>query len=207
MHTSIPEARSRRAKSAHKTHFKTSDNKAIYITKHPAGNLSTRASFSRVLDFRCLSLAPISSPRSAKAIASKTASPKMQVVGLNHFNITAAPRLIEQVKQFYIDIVGLKMGARAHLDHEGYWLYAGAFPILHLSARPKMGMRGQQDPCPGYFNHISLGCRGLKSTLAKLTETHTPYRLIELIDIKQTQLFVTDPAGIGVELTFFNERV
>ena len=48
---------------------------------------------------------------------------------------------------------------------------------------------------------------GLKSAIAKMNETQTPYRLIQLADIHQTQLFITDPVGIGVELTFFNESM
>lgn len=127
----------------------------------------------------------------------------LQVLGLNHFNITASPALIEQVKRFYIDVIGLTIGPRAHLDHQGYWLYAGEVPILHLSAcRSVSPVTIIQK---GYFNHISLSCVGLTQAISKMLATATPYRIIELSDIHQTQLFLTDPAGIGVELTFFNE--
>ena len=127
----------------------------------------------------------------------------MAVTGLNHFNITASPDLIEQVKQFYRDILGFEVGPRAHLDHSGYWLYAGNSPILHLSACPEMDNGSAR--CKGFFNHISLNCVGLRATTDRLIATKTPYRTIELSDIAQTQVFITDPAGIGVELTFFNE--
>lgn len=141
----------------------------------------------------CLS-EPLCQPRDAR---------QMCVSGLNHFNISASQELIERVKQFYTDVVGLALGPRAHLDHEGYWLYAGCTPIVHLSVRADAVSSAQK----GYFNHISLGCVGLKSAIAKMLATQTPYQLIQLPDIHQTQLFVTDPAGIGVELTFFNESL
>ena len=143
------------------------------------------------------------------------------VTGLNHFNITASPALIEQVKAFYIDIIGLTIGPRAQLDHDGYWLYAGNAPILHLSARqpiknanPKgsnldstieTNLEQCRITCHGFFNHISLSCTGLQNTLDQLIKTQTPYRVAKLKDLHQTQVFLTDPAGIGVELTFFNE--
>lgn len=127
----------------------------------------------------------------------------MAVTGLNHFNITASPALIEKVKMFYMDVVGLTVGPRAHLDHSGYWLYAGNQPILHLSARPNIGNSTAE--YKSLFNHISLSCVGLKATVSKLSATKTPYQIVELLDVGQTQVFITDPAGIGVELTFFNE--
>ena len=145
--------------------------------------------------------------------ASANESATMAVTGLNHFNITASPDLIEQVKTFYRDILGFKVGPRAHLEHSGYWLYAGEAPILHLSACPEMDAKMGAEmikstvKCRGFFNHISLNCVGLQATTARLSATNTPYKTIELSDIAQTQVFITDPAGIGVELTFFNEAV
>lgn len=130
---------------------------------------------------------------------------KMTVRGLNHFNITASRALIEQVKQFYTEVVGLELGPRAHLNHDGYWLYAGAMPIVHLSVANDM--HPVLRDAKGYFNHISLSCVGLKSAIARMEATQTPYRLVRLLDVCQTQLFITDPAGTGVELTFFEESV
>lgn len=132
---------------------------------------------------------------------SSTAAEGGAVTGLNHFNITASTALIEQVKQFYRDVLGLAVGPRAHLDHSGYWLYAGDSPILHLSACPDL--EDSTVTCRGFFNHISLSCTGLQATIARLVATETPYRVSQLLDLGQTQLFITDPAGIGVELTFF----
>ena len=132
-------------------------------------------------------------------------APKRAVTGLNHFNITASPTLIEQVKRFYHDILGLTIGPRARLNHGGYWLYAGDLPILHLSACPDL--EGSVVTCQGFFNHISLSCTGLQATVSHLVATKTPYRIVQLSDLGQTQLFITDPAGIGVELTFFDESL
>lgn len=176
------------AKSIANPYQNSSDKTTIYPSKHPAGERALSVAVSRVL-------AP------TKVIESPPQ--EMRVSGLNHFNITASPPLIERVKQFYLEIIGLTVGPRAHLDHKGYWLYAGEVPILHLSAR-----RNIERVTPaqkGYFNHISLSCVGLRAAIAKMTATQTPYQLIQLADIHQTQLFLKDPAGIGVELTFFDE--
>jgi hypothetical protein len=143
----------------------------------------------------------------------------MEVSGLNHFNITASPALVEQLKSFYVNVIGLTVGPRALLDHDGFWLYAGELSIVHLSAR-------QQSTCQqsigrntaetttakevplveGCFNHISLSCVGLAAALEKMVAMEIPYTISEVLDFGQTQLFIQDPAGIGVELTFSNEK-
>jgi hypothetical protein len=161
----------------------------------------------------------------------------MRVLGLNHFNITASPAFIEQIKNFYVDVIGLTVGPRARLDHNGFWLYAGKSPILHLSARQqslcqqslcqqslcqqsaakkiaetelaqtelteKAFVERETPPMEGCFNHISLSCIGLAATIEKMIAMEIPYKISIIPDFGQTQIFIKDPAGIGVELTFF----
>jgi catechol 2,3-dioxygenase-like lactoylglutathione lyase family enzyme len=152
---------------------------------------------------------------------SHAAPQAMKVSGLNHFNITASPALIEQLKHFYVEVVGLTVGPRAALDHDGFWLYAGDLSILHLSARQPhfnkttdktTDKTTEKEESPlavplaaCCFDHISLSCEGLVATLRKLSEMRIPYKMIEIKEFGQTQLFIKDPAGIGVELTFSNE--
>lgn len=177
-----------------KPHLSLRHQTALHPSEYPASERSLGDASKRRLTSISHSVShsvPLQPPR------------KMQVSGLNHFNITASPLLIERVKRFYIDTIGLVVGPRAHLDHEGYWLYAGEIPLLHLSACQTMETTATVSK--GYFNHISMSCVGLKAAIAKMNVTRTPYRLIQLSDIHQTQIFLTDPAGIGVELTFFNE--
>lgn len=174
-----------------KPHLSLRPKPSLYLSDHPAGERSLG-------DVDNWMLTP-----TLQAIEPQLPSRDMRVSGLNHFNITASPPLIERVKRFYIETIGLAVGPRAHLEHEGYWLYAGEIPILHLSACQTKGIKATVGK--GYFNHISMSCVGLKAAIAKMNVTRTPYRLIQLPDIHQTQIFLTDPAGIGVELTFFSE--
>ncbi len=153
--------------------------------------------------------------RSTSQTASQTTSQTTEVLGLNHFNITASPALVEQLKSFYVEVIGLTVGPRAQLDHGGFWLYAGESAILHLSARQQsccqqstydIATSTETPRREGCFNHISLSCTGLASTVKRLIALKIPYRIAEVPDFGQTQIFIHDPAGIGVELTFLNER-
>ena len=46
----------------------------------------------------------------------------MSITSLNHINIRTD--LMEETKDFYVDIVGLSVGFRPDFDDHGYWLYA-----------------------------------------------------------------------------------
>lgn len=176
-------AKSAPTKSIHKISF----SKALYPYQHPTGDLASSATFARVLS-PPVDLSPVG------------------VLGLNHFNITASPALVEQLKRFYVDIIGLTVGPRTQLDHEGYWLYAGDLSVLHLSARQRPTCQPAEQT-GGCFNHISLSCVGLADTVKRMIATKTPYKISIIPDLSQIQIFLKDPAGLGVELTFFNESL
>ena len=56
----------------------------------------------------------------------------MGVLAFNHFNIRALKPLLEEVRTFYVDVIGLAEGFRPAVPVPGYWLYLEALPILHL---------------------------------------------------------------------------
>ena len=54
----------------------------------------------------------------------------MPAQSLNHYTIRV--RDLETTKNFYADVVGLKVGDRPPLAFPGYWLYCGDVPTVHL---------------------------------------------------------------------------
>src|SRR5580698_3593363 len=54
----------------------------------------------------------------------------MPAQSLNHYTIRV--RDLESTKNFYTDVVGLKVGDRPPLAFPGYWLYCGDVPTVHL---------------------------------------------------------------------------
>lgn len=129
----------------------------------------------------------------------------MSIVGLSHFNITAPRELLERVRDFYVEVLGLSAGERPAFVREGFWLYAGAEPLVHLTACDADDPRAGGVNGPGFFDHVAFSCRGLPGVLERLRHSGTAYELAEVSSLGQVQVFLRDPAGVGVELNFVGE--
>ena len=129
----------------------------------------------------------------------------MPVIAFNHFNIRTPRSLMEQVRAFYCDVIGLEEGYRPNVSAHGHWLYLGDLPVLHLME--------WQDPPPndlvprGYLDHVAFSCEGLSQMTNQLDVLGVNYRRRDFpVQGKAfTQLILEDPVGNGVELNFVGE--
>ncbi|MBN4074057.1 glyoxalase [bacterium AH-315-E10] len=122
----------------------------------------------------------------------------MAVSGLNHINIVAPTDVLEEVKTFYMEILGLTDGYRpTQFTFAGYWLYAGDQPILHLAVGDT-----SPDKATGSLNHIAFDCEDLNGMQKKLEACGIEYTIYHLKDVNQTQLFLHDPVAVRLELNF-----
>jgi extradiol dioxygenase family protein len=123
----------------------------------------------------------------------------MPTHAFSHYNLRGPLALVEELRGFYCDVVGLAIGRRPPLASVGYWLYAGDQAVLHLSvARP-----GEKvDPTARTtFDHAAFRCSGRPDYEHKMSERGVSYRKVHLPE-GGVQLFLQDPAGNGVELFF-----
>lgn len=121
------------------------------------------------------------------------------VRGLAHANLRAPAALIERLRRFYIDVIGLREGPRPAFRSRGHWLYAGETDVLHLT------VAGPGDAGPistGHLNHLAFGCTDLAATRARLDAAGLAYEIDEVDALGQVQLFLTDPCGMHIELNF-----
>jgi catechol-2,3-dioxygenase len=124
----------------------------------------------------------------------------MPTQGFDHYNLRAPRALLDELRDFYRDVVGLAVGERPPFRRFGYWLYLGDQPVLHL------GEADVGESCPvhvtGTFNHVSFRCTERTQFERILAEREIPYRVAVVPQTAQEQLFFKDPAGNGVELIF-----
>ena len=124
----------------------------------------------------------------------------MPVEDFDHCNLRAHRPLLDKLRDFYVEIVGLREGPRPPFRSFGYWLYAGQKPVVHFTeaaqdeSRPKDGV--------GTFAHVAFRCTDHERYKMLLDERKIPYVTRDVPVSGDLQYFLNDPAGNGVELNF-----
>jgi len=122
----------------------------------------------------------------------------MQITGLHHFTITCDEQDLDQLQHFYIEVLGLRRGERPGLKYPGRWLYGeGRVAIVHLNAAGRA-----PSPQTTGLDHISFATRGLERTRSCLKELGVPFTEAPLPGVALHQLFIRDPIGMKLEMTF-----
>jgi catechol-2,3-dioxygenase len=124
----------------------------------------------------------------------------MPVRGFDHYNLRADRAVLDELRDFYRDVVGLTVGERPPFRRFGYWLYSGGTPVLHLSLSDDGEERSRT--AVNTFAHAAFNCTGRAEFEARLQRLGIPYRTAQVPLLNLAQLFFHDPAGNGVELQF-----
>ena len=132
----------------------------------------------------------------------------MRITHIDHYNIRLKQSDLKAVRDFYVNVIGLTEGARPKFQFPGYWLYGGSeAAILHLAATlPESADSISPTKPTGQFDHISLKASDQVSARARLKAAGIPYDERPVPGWRMNQIFLTDPAGLKIELTFDMER-
>ncbi|CAN5625459.1 VOC family protein [soil metagenome] len=129
----------------------------------------------------------------------------MPVSALHHYTIRCTTSELDVLRDFYTRHIGLTVGARPEIPAPGHWLYAGGQPIVHLYAIADL-----PDPLPppgvpltGPLDHIAFRSHGLLATRAHLSAHGIAYDEAPVPGWPLHQVFVWDPKGLKIELTFW----
>ena len=122
----------------------------------------------------------------------------MSVLALEHVNIAGPAELIGRVRDFYVDVVGLVDGFRPPFQSRGFWLYAGDIAVIHLRIDDTLTLANGVTA----LDHFALQCDELEPLLVRLRSAGIPWQQDSVPGAEITQIFVRDPAGVGVELSF-----
>jgi catechol 2,3-dioxygenase-like lactoylglutathione lyase family enzyme len=123
----------------------------------------------------------------------------LPAIGLNHINITAPLDVLQTLRDFYCDVLGLTVGERPAFRAAGYWLYAGGQPIIHLFEGSGVV---RQAANTSMIDHVAFTCTEFEAMRTKLDALQISYTLNEAPRRAIRQLFFHDPAGNGIELHF-----
>ena len=137
----------------------------------------------------------------------------MPIKTLDHYSIRTVD--IEATSTFYSDVVGLNVGPRPNFPFPGAWLYHGDKAVVHVVGIDKNDpsgleeyLGGKVDPATidtdgsGSLDHIAFTASDFSGMKAHFESRHLKFRERQVPGMNLSQLFVTDPNGIVIELNF-----
>jgi glyoxylase I family protein len=131
---------------------------------------------------------------------------KAHVTGIAHVNLLVSRARLERVTQFYVEAIGLTLGARPESGTPGAWLYCGEHPVIHLSAKASdegVAMLASRERIEPGFDHIAFEARGGAEYRKRLESLGITFS--ELQRPSSYQILLVDPDGTRVELNFVPE--
>lgn len=125
-------------------------------------------------------------------------------LGLFHLAIKTTD--LARTRGFWVGVIGLREVARPDFGYPGAWLACpqpGGQAIVHVYAGgPALGDSGRFEPGTAAIDHVSLACSGFHAYRARFAEAGLDWREFLVPGTTLWQLFVYDPSGVQLELTF-----
>lgn len=127
-----------------------------------------------------------------------------EITGLLHVAIKTND--LDRTVRFYRDVIGLTEAPRPDFGYPGAWLAVpgpGGPALIHIYAGgPALGSAGRAPVGTATIDHVSLSARGYGTFRERFLAHGLPFREFVVPGTPLWQLFVFDPSGVQLELTF-----
>jgi catechol 2,3-dioxygenase-like lactoylglutathione lyase family enzyme len=131
-------------------------------------------------------------------------APGAAILGLFHVAIKTSN--LDATHAFWCKVLGLKEIARPDFGYPGAWLACpqpGGQAIIHVYAGgPALGPEGIAPAGTAAIDHLSVACLGFHDYVARFKAAGLAWREFIVPGTTLWQLFVYDPSGVQIELTF-----
>lgn len=132
---------------------------------------------------------------------STISNPPARVTGLAHVAIKAAD--LDATIAFYEQVIGLQRVPRPPFSFPGAWLGVEGDALIHLYGGQRALARDGSNPHEtGSVDHVSLWAHGYAAQRARLEKSGLPFREARPPETTLAQMFVLDPNGVMLELTY-----
>ena len=119
----------------------------------------------------------------------------MSITLVDHVNIVT--ERLEETRAFFVDVLGLTIGPRPPFAVEGYWLYAGPRPIVHMQSAPGPVCQSEASA----LNHFAFATDDFDAMIQRLLRHAVTHRIVVVPNTTARQVFFHDPNGVRVEIT------
>jgi len=138
----------------------------------------------------------------------------MAIVKPAHYSIRTAD--LDASQRFYTDVLQLRVGFRPPFDFPGVWLYPdrdesgfgavhliGVDPLSREGLRDYLGERRDEDlQGSGSVDHIAFQATDWADMRRRLDALRIPYRVQRMPSLDLIQVFLVDPSGVTIELSY-----
>lgn len=118
------------------------------------------------------------------------------LLSLGHVTVRSAD--FERSERFYCGLLGMQPGPRPAIPVPGRWFYVGDVAVLHVLPRAA----GVRPGSAGSIDHFALNADDRPAFEQRLRAAGQPFEGRRLADSDTWQIFLTDPDGARVELSF-----
>ncbi len=118
------------------------------------------------------------------------------LLSLGHVTVLSAD--FERTERFYCDLLGMRVGPRPAIRIPGRWFYVGDEAVVHVLPRTAAARNGAEE----VIDHFALHARDRPAFEGRLRAAGQPFESRRLADSDTWQIFLTDPDGARVELSF-----
>jgi catechol 2,3-dioxygenase-like lactoylglutathione lyase family enzyme len=128
---------------------------------------------------------------------------------LQHFLIQTED--LEKTKDWFVDVLGMKVGPAPDFKFPVYWLYLGDTDVLHLTvggakaSENRLKYLGQESTATsgsGVVDHVAFRATGLIEMIDHLEKKGIDFKERRVNNQGLYQLFLIDPNGVKIELNF-----
>ena len=137
----------------------------------------------------------------------------MPLSRLEHFLIQTSD--LAQTRDWYVRVLGMHAGWHPDFKFPVVWLYVGDQPVLHLAEgganvsenrRIYLGQQSTAVQGSGVVDHVAFRSTGLSEMIAHLRREGVEFTQRMVSDQGLYQLFLMDPNGVKIELSFANSE-
>ena len=118
------------------------------------------------------------------------------LLSLGHVTVLSAD--FERTERFYCGLLGMRVGPRPAIRLPGRWFYVGDRAVVHVLPRTA----GARSGAEAVIDHFALEARDRPAFEERLRAAGQPFESRRLADSDTWQIFLTDPDGARVELSF-----
>jgi catechol 2,3-dioxygenase-like lactoylglutathione lyase family enzyme len=128
---------------------------------------------------------------------------------MEHFLIQSED--IEATKDWYVNVLGMRVGPHPDFKLPVYWLYIGDNDVLHITKggsnvsdnrKRYLGQESEAIRGSGVIDHIAFRATDLEGMIKHLQKLGIEFKERQVNDQGLYQLFLFDPNGVKVELNF-----